>query len=140
MASQCRKSYPNETGGIVVGFYNRSLDCATVTDVFFETLDSKKGRTWFIRGVYGLQEKLNKLWLRQRGYYLGEWHFHPGGDSIPSQTDLSQMRLIASSSTTQCPEPILLIYSGRDTTTEISLKTYVFSQDRLIELKDESAN
>ena len=56
LVSLCNKSYPNETGGILVGFYNEKLDCATVTDVFGEIPNSKKGRTWFIRGIHGLQD------------------------------------------------------------------------------------
>lgn len=134
MISQCIKSYPNETGGILVGFYNQRLDCAEVTHIFFEPSDSRKGKTWFVRGIHGLQDKLNKLWSSQKGYYLGEWHFHPGGTSNPSQGDINQMLSIASSSKTHCPEPILLIFSGNYIPQEVKLKTYVFSDRDIIEL------
>lgn len=134
MILQCTKSYPNETGGILVGFYNKNLDCAEVTDVFFETSDSQKGKTWFVRGISGLQTKLNKLWLGQKGYYLGEWHFHPCGASIPSQVDINQMLAISSSSRAHCPEPILLIFSGKGNFQEVSFKTYVFSNKEVFEL------
>jgi hypothetical protein len=74
----CTRSYPNETGGVLIGFYNDVLDCATITEIIFETPDSKKGKTWFFRGIKGIQDKLYRLWSIQRMYYLGEWHFHPG--------------------------------------------------------------
>lgn len=134
MTLQCTKSYPNETGGILVGFYNKSLNCAEVTEQFFETVDSQKGKTWFVRGISGLQEKLNKLWLYQKGYYLGEWHFHPGGAPTPSQVDINQMLAISLSSKTHCPEPILLIFSGKSNFQEVSFKTYVFSNKGFFEL------
>jgi hypothetical protein len=75
MSLQCVRSYPEETGGILVGFYNSSLNCAVVTNVFFATRDSKKGRTWFLRGVHGLQTILNQLWMRHKGYYLANGIF-----------------------------------------------------------------
>lgn len=128
MISHCTKSYPNETGGILIGFYNRNLDCAEVTHVFFETRDSKKGKTWFLRGVYGIQHKLDEFWWQQRGYYLGEWHFHPEGVPIPSQIDMNQMFGIASSSRVHCPEPILIIFSGRNHAEGVSYRAYIFSE------------
>ena len=138
--NECTKSYPNETGGILVGFYNKNLDCAEVTKVFFEPRDSRRGKTWFVRGVYGLQHKLNKLWLRQKGYYLGEWHFHPRGTAIPSPDDINQMFDIAASSKTHCPEPILLIFAGTDDVQGISYCAFIFPNEQVIELVSTYAN
>lgn len=134
MTLQCTKSYPDETGGILVGFYNSDLDCAIVTNVFFAAQDSKKGKTWFHRGVYGLQNILNKLWTRHNRYYLGEWHFHPGGVPIPSWTDMNQMLSISSSSRIHCPEPVLLIFSGTNLMDGMSFRVYVFSKEKILEL------
>ena len=134
MTLECTRSYPNETGGILIGFYNSNYDCAEVTDIFFATRDSKKGKTWFLRGVHGLQNKLNELWIRQKGYYLGEWHFHPGGAPIPSQIDKNQMYCISCSPKVHCPEPILLIFSGMDRIDSISYRAFVFSKKKVLEL------
>jgi integrative and conjugative element protein (TIGR02256 family) len=131
---QCAKSYPQETGGILTGFYNEELDCAEVTNILFEPKDSQKGKTWFIRGTWGLQKKLNTLWRRKKEYYLGEWHFHPNGDSYPSSTDIRQMLEIASSSKIHCPEPILIIFSGGNNPKNILNKAYVFSKEKTINL------
>lgn len=51
----CRLSAPEETGGILVGYYTDALDCAVVTDASERPPDSKSGRTWFARGTIGLQ-------------------------------------------------------------------------------------
>lgn len=92
-----------------MGSYNDSLNCAVVSDASERPPDSKSGRTWLMRGTAGLQDWLNRLWNKsERRYYLGEWHFHPGGDSEPSRMDIKQMGKIARSSFYKCPEPILL--------------------------------
>ena len=107
----CRHAEVFETGGILGGYYNPEHDCAVVSAISTEPSDSRRGRSWFERGVNGLQRWLNGLWRRQQ-YYLGEWHFHPGGTSAPSNVDLSQMQRIASTKSYHCPEPVLLIIGG----------------------------
>jgi len=126
----CRQSAPKETGGILLGHYSKSLDCAVVTHISHAPSDSKSGRTWFVRGVRGLQRMVDRLWQRDHTYYLGEWHFHPYGAPRPSQTDADQMREIASSSQYHCPEPILLIIGG-DPSSQWSPGAYVFPRSRL---------
>jgi integrative and conjugative element protein (TIGR02256 family) len=111
LLSRCREAKMLETGGILVGRYNPNHDWAIVSMVSDAPADSRRGPTWFERGVTGLQRWLNGLW-RQREYYLGEWHFHPGGPPSPSSTDLSQMQEIADAESYHCPEPILLIIGG----------------------------
>lgn len=124
----CESASPRETGGILLGHYSTAHDCALVTAVTDAPADSKSGRTWFIRGVRGLQRKLDALWRRQRDYYLGEWHFHPGGAPCPSQTDSDQMQEIAEAEQYHCPEPVLLIIGGSPPL-EWSARTFVFRRE-----------
>jgi integrative and conjugative element protein (TIGR02256 family) len=109
----CRRYAPEETGGILVGYYTDALNCAVVTDASERPPDSRSGRTWFTRGTVGLQGWLDGLWRRRnRRYYLGEWHFHPGGAAEPSPTDTEQMAKITHSASYKCPEPVLLLVGG----------------------------
>jgi integrative and conjugative element protein (TIGR02256 family) len=107
----CGEIRGRETGGILVGSYNPTHDCAIVSGVTPAPNDSTSGTTWFHRGISGLQQLLNRLW-RRREYYLGEWHFHPAATPTPSGVDWQQMRDIAASGSYRCPEPILLIVGG----------------------------
>lgn len=100
-----------ETGGIVVGNYSQSHEVALIRDVSGPPRDSKSGATWVHRGVRGLQAWLHRLWSKNH-YYLGEWHFHPGGRPIPSDTDRRQIKQISESADYQCPEPVLIIVGG----------------------------
>lgn len=112
LLQMCEVAGSLETGGILIGRYSRAHDCALVTDVSRAPKDSSSGRTWFARGVRGLQVWLDRLWHTIRHYYIGEWHFHPGGSPDPSEDDSRQMHGIARSVLYHCPEPVLLILGG----------------------------
>jgi proteasome lid subunit RPN8/RPN11 len=107
----CRGAERLETGGILVGNYSEGRDVAFVSRVSKAPRDSKSGATWFYRGIQGLQAWLHSLWSSDH-YYLGEWHFHPGGRPIPSDRDVLQIKEISESPKYCCPEPILLIIGG----------------------------
>jgi len=124
----CTGSGANETGGIIVGFYNEEHNCAMATSISSAPIDSKSNRTSFFRGIRGIQTWLNHLWRVNQHFYLGEWHFHPNGAAFPSNTDINQMKNIADSDSYHCPEPILLIIGG-DPTRNWAIKAYVFFQD-----------
>ena len=109
----CRESGSLETGGLLVGRYNDTLDTAEVTQVLGPPADSVRRRTSFWRGTRGLQERLDSLWA-SREYYLGEWHYHPSGEGYPSNTDERQMVKISKSSNYNCPEPILIVVGGAE--------------------------
>lgn len=108
---ECAARFPNETGGILLGRYSSDLRMALVSHITQQPADSKSGRTWFERGVSGLQKLIDRLWKKQE-FYLGEWHLHPGGTSQPSAQDILQMEKISKSDEYACAEPILLIIAG----------------------------
>lgn len=108
----CRRAGGTETGGILLGRYSTALDCAIVTSASSAPPDSRSGRTWFQRGVRGLQRLLDRVWREEHRYYLGEWHFHPSALPEPSPVDIAQMLEIAATAEYHCPEPVLLIIGG----------------------------
>lgn len=112
MLEHCENSFPDETGGILIGSYTKSLDCAAVELVTGPPKDSKRGRTWFKRGVQGLRKLLGNYWKRNR-FYVGEWHFHPNGEPSPSDTDKNQLKAICKSRDYDCSAPVLVIVGGK---------------------------
>ena len=127
MISYCQAAEGKETGGVLVGYYMPTLDCAVVTEVSGPPADSRASRTRFQRGVRGLKQWLTSLWNRsQRRYYLGEWHFHPYAAPCPSGDDCNQMCKIAASPEYHCPEPLLIIVGGNPGN-DWSLSVHVFS-------------
>lgn len=106
----CDESADFETGGIILGYYSLDLSEVVITELVGPPLDSKFGRTWFIRGIQGLKRRIIDKW-KINEYYLGEWHFHPTGSSLPSCVDNKQLIMISRSEKFKCPEPIMLILS-----------------------------
>lgn len=124
----CKSSYPSETGGIVIGSYTVSLDCAIATSFTNAPPDSESGRTWFRRGIRGLKRLLDKRW-KSGEFYLGEWHFHPNGEPDPSLTDRQQVERFSRSNDVNCSEPILLILGGNPSLTW-KIRVFVFPRNR----------
>jgi integrative and conjugative element protein (TIGR02256 family) len=125
----CGAAGRNETGGILIGTYNERHDCAHIMDVIPPPADSRRGRTWFARGVRGLQNLLNRLWRTERSFYVGEWHFHPFAAPIPSDQDMKQMQTIAATAASRCPEPLLFILGG-DPAGVWDMAVFVFPRGR----------
>ncbi len=106
----CRDAGSVETGGILVGRYSEDLALAIVCEATPPPTDSKRGRSWFMRGVSGLSEMLSKRWQAgERTFYVGEWHFHPANQVEPSRDDFTQMHKISRAREYDCREPLLLI-------------------------------
>jgi len=120
----CARALPNETGGILIGHYNESLDTALVSEATPAPPDSRDGRTWFYRGTQGLAHLLDEAWKDGR-YYLGEWHFHPLAGPTPSETDRRQLRDIAREERYFCAAPLLLIVGGHPRRDWLA-RSYVF--------------
>lgn len=110
----CGLAHPQETGGILIGKYSNDRTTAIVMEATAPPVDSKRGRSWFRRGVDGLQSLLSARWkAEERTFYLGEWHFHPASDVDPSPEDFDQMSSIARTKKYQCSEPLMLIFCNQ---------------------------
>lgn len=106
----CRDAGSSETGGILIGHHSEDLSVAIVREATPPPSDSRRGRSWFVRGVNGLRDMLGKRWrAKDRTHYLGEWHFHPVVHVEPSGDDFAQMVEISRAKEYDCKEPLLLI-------------------------------
>jgi integrative and conjugative element protein (TIGR02256 family) len=135
----CRAAADRETGGILTGHYSENHDAALITGVTGPPPDSRSSRAIFVRGVRGLQRLLNELWHRQAGYYLGEWHFHPAGDGMPSGTDREQMGRTARSGAYNCPEPVLVIVAKPSGMSWV-MRAFAYPDGRQVELEATAEN
>ena len=107
----CEKSYPYETGGILIGRYSENLKWAKIVAATGAPNDSKRSFCSFIRSSQGVSSLLKRM-CKKRQYYLGEWHYHPNASPQPSKLDIETMLKLSKSEELRCPEPILLIVGG----------------------------
>lgn len=89
-----KQGLPNETGGVLLGYYDFNIGAVFVVAALPAPPDSKSNRNSFERGIAGLAEAVSEATRRTAGIvgYIGEWHSHPPGHSAaPSQDDLLQL-------------------------------------------------
>jgi len=89
---------PNETGGVLLGYYDFNVNAVVVVCGLAPPPDSKSTPGMFERGVSGLVEAVNDATERTAGVvgYVGEWHSHPPNHSaMPSGHDLIQLLHLA---------------------------------------------
>lgn len=126
------KANPNETGGVLIGYYSADQITASILHITPPPRHSTHQKYSFHRSSTGLKKILDSMW-DQGQYYLGEWHYHPNASAEPSNTDLKQMVVISKNKNLKCPEPILIIVGGSSKGWEISAS--VFTNERCVCLK-----
>lgn len=85
---------PNETGGILLGYYDFNVKALVIVAALPAPPDSKATPGSFERGIEGLKEAVDEANRRTAGIvgYVGEWHSHPRGHSAaPSRDDWIQL-------------------------------------------------
>ena len=89
---------PNETGGILLGYYDFNVKTIVIVDVLSAPTDSLASKTSFERGTKGTQQRVQaiaKMTADMVGY-IGEWHSHPSGHSAnPSKDDYYQIAFLS---------------------------------------------
>ncbi len=88
---------PKETGGIIVGSWDRQRQTLYLVGIFDAPPNSVHSNTGFERGSVGVFKTIQELEDSTLGNltYVGEWHSHPPGvNSIPSSDDKRLLKWI----------------------------------------------
>jgi integrative and conjugative element protein (TIGR02256 family) len=107
---------PNETGGIVVGTWDRRIRKGYLVALLDPPPDSIATPTGFVRGALGVFHKLEAIGeaTAQNLNYVGEWHTHPPrATSTPSDDDRLLMRWI-NDEVTISDVPAIMLIGGDD--------------------------
>jgi integrative and conjugative element protein (TIGR02256 family) len=124
------RHFPNEFGGFLIGYYAGNFKTLFVTDCVLPR-KYKGSSLGFERSTDGLEKSFKKLFDQKKQYYVGEWHTHPNGSTMFSQTDLKAMINAVECETVQITNPILLILSVGSRKI-ISYRFYYYDDQRLI--------
>ena len=84
------KKLPNETGGVLLGFFDMQRNLCYIVDTILSPPDSTEWPTVYIRGCKDLRKNVADVGDRTAGMieYVGEWHSHPAGcPPYPSDDD-----------------------------------------------------
>lgn len=115
---QRRKScLPNETGGVLLGYYDFNIESVFVVATLSPPPDSVSSPTGFKRGHEGLLEEVTNASKRTGGVvgYIGEWHSHPDGCTTSmSGHDIEQLAYLASEMANDGMPALSLIVGEKD--------------------------
>lgn len=126
-----RDQYPEEFGGILVGYYSDDKRTVNIIDSILP-IDFKSTKTTFERGVEGLKEALEEYYKQNPSLvYIGEWHTHPNAAPVPSCTDVAAMDTIANDEDVAITNPILLIITVRADFFKLGL--YFYNKGKLMQ-------
>jgi ThiF family/Prokaryotic homologs of the JAB domain len=84
-----REKLPNETGGVLLGWFDLDEKTVHVVDTIASPPDSEEWPTLYIRGCKGLPKRIELATLAtgEQVHYVGEWHSHPDGHSCDPSSD-----------------------------------------------------
>jgi integrative and conjugative element protein (TIGR02256 family) len=88
------RALPNETGGVLLGYYDFNVNAIVIVDALPAPSDSQASYGSFERGTVGLLAAVQEASRRTADIvgYVGEWHSHPPGHSAtPSRDDVVQL-------------------------------------------------
>ncbi len=109
MLAEGLRTFPLETGGILMGF--EADEHLFVTTVIGPGPWAVHRRRSFIPDTDWQLARVAEVYARsgRTEHYLGDWHTHPRGSTTASLRDLLAARSIARHSPARCPRPIMLI-------------------------------
>lgn len=104
---------PNETGGVLLGYFAESKDIV-VTTIIGPGPKALHARYSFNPDAEFHQMEIAKHYYNSNGVetYLGDWHTHPFGTHELSNTDKKTLAKIATTPESQNSNPIMLIIYG----------------------------
>ena len=112
MKQQCKDNKDIETGGVLIGYITEKGKYVVLMGTQPGPRATRSGTT-FIRDENYCQEELVKASkeLKDKGLYLGEWHYHPQGTNMPSGLDIKSLTEIARQENYLIVNPISIIFS-----------------------------
>lgn len=116
LAEEGADKSPNETGGILLGYWGIPKKEAVVVRAVGPGPDATHGPYSFTPdGEYHWKE-IEAEYMATGGQhtYLGDWHTHPDARAYLSPRDRKTLKKIALCPESQAPQPIMVVLSGMD--------------------------
>ena len=129
-----QRSADHETGGLLFGEFDETLEIAWVSNVSGPPSDSLFSPEKFVCGTEGTRELCDGYEARTHGVvsYLGTWHSHPVSPAAPSETDYAGIgRIFASAPGEGCHQLMLIV--GNSSTAQPEIGAYAFERRGLVE-------
>lgn len=115
MVALASARYPLETGGMLLGYRPEAGD-VVATAIIGPGPKARHRRLRFAPDHAYQQDMLEAHFWRTDGTetYLGDWHTHPNGAAALSWLDKRVLARIARTSSSDTPEPVMVVLAGQD--------------------------
>jgi integrative and conjugative element protein (TIGR02256 family) len=106
------KKFPNETGGILLGY--RKDRSAVVTQLVGPGPLAKHEQFGFTPDYGFHMSEVDRIFVESEGteIYLGDWHTHPKGSTELSDLDIKCLDTVAKYKEAYNPNPLMLVLGG----------------------------
>jgi [CysO sulfur-carrier protein]-S-L-cysteine hydrolase len=123
--------YPNEFGGLLIGFYNDDNKNLVITDILLPNVFTSTP-VFFERQAEDLQKDLQDFYSSAPAkFYVGEWHSHPNGGTMPSSRDIKAMMYIQDDGNVAVEKPILGILSYNNKTENYKIQFHLIINNKI---------
>ena len=111
VAAEADRAYPNETGGVLVGYQNGPD--TVITDMLGPGPSARHRRSTFSPDHIWQSIGLTDIYFRTGDLYLGDWHTHPdAAHGALSIIDKIALWKVIRSPAARIPDPISAIFFG----------------------------
>lgn len=108
------RAEPEETGGILLGYWGPSREEVVVVEATAPGPHAITGKKAFTPDYEHDRELVAQRYRSSRGRitYLGDWHSHPDSETAPSIRDLRTLRRIADAEVARVEVPMMALVGG----------------------------
>jgi proteasome lid subunit RPN8/RPN11 len=123
-----------ETGGMIYGHVENSIDLVIVDECTDAPSDSKFSASGFVCGTTGVEELSDKIAAAtdKESCFVGYWHTHPNGPTNPSFTDLLAAFSTVSTSGENLRQVLFMIINPDNFTFDFYFFNHVNGEMRII--------
>jgi len=116
MIKEFLRSLPNETGGVLVGYWLADSEGVVITDVVGPGPSAKHGKISFVPDASYHESEIARLYEESGRLhaYLGDWHSHPDSTTRLSFTDRHTLLKIAQHVDARVRTPLMAVIGESD--------------------------
>lgn len=114
MGAEAERVFPNETGGVLLGYWSRPFQEVVITNVVGPGPSAIHRRNRFVPDSTYQEKEIARHYKESRRMhtYLGDWHTHPRTSPHLSRQDRSTLRRIATYAPARSPVPLMAVLAG----------------------------
>jgi integrative and conjugative element protein (TIGR02256 family) len=116
MVKEFLRKLPNETGGVLVGYWLADSEGAVITDVLGPGPRAKHRKISFVPDASYHESEIARLYEESGRLhtYLGDWHSHPDSTTRLSRTDRHTLLTIAKHAEARVVTPLMAVIGESD--------------------------